>query len=82
MAMGNSKQAMFWSNIVYERNSHSRHDGFRAAISVHLGDLDGAKRFLDIYKKARPEIQNLDDYQKVTPAICEDYLLQGLEKIW
>ena len=81
MAMGNSKQAMFWSNIVYERNSHSRHDGFRAAISVHLGDLDGAKRFLDIYKKARPEIQNLDDYQKVSEQFINIEKLSGKYEI-
>ena len=82
MAMGDSKKAMFWSNIIHERNPHSRHDGFRAAISVHLGDFSVAKDFLQSYKSARPEIKGLEDYKKVSPSICEKYLIDGLEKIW
>ena len=82
MAMQNSKQAMLWSNLIYERNQHSRYDGFRAAICAHLGDLKLAKEFLEIFKSKRPEIFSLDDYKKISPSICEKYLIDGLEKIW
>ena len=79
MAMQNSKQAMLWSNLIYERNQHSRYDGFRAAICAHLGDLKLAKEFLEIFKSKRPEICSLDDYKKISPSICEKYLIDGLE---
>ena len=82
MAMQNSKQAMLWSNLICERNQHSRYDGFRAAICAHLGDLKLAKEYLEIFKSKRPEIFNLDDYKKISPSICEKYLIDGLEKIW
>ena len=82
MGANDSKKAMFWTNIIYERTSHSRHDGFRAAISVHLGDFQAANSFLQKFKLARPEIKTLDDYKKVAPLICEEYLLSALQKIW
>jgi len=37
---------------------------------------------LQSFRKARPEIENPDDYRKVAPRICEDYLLEGLALVW
>ena len=59
MGASNSQKAMFWANIIFERTSHSRHDGSRAAISVHLGDFQAANSFLQKFKLARPEIKPL-----------------------
>ena len=82
MAMRNSEEAMNWSNILSDRKHHSRLDGFRASISAHLGNLSDASAYLEKFRKARPEIESLDDYRKVTPTICEDYLLEGFAMIW
>ena len=83
MGASDSKKAMFWANIIYDRTGHSRHDGFRAAISVHLGDFQAANSFLQKFKLARPEIKTLDDdFKKVSPLICEEYLLSAMQKIW
>ena len=82
MAMRNSEEAMNWSNILSDRKHHSRLDGFRASISAHLGNLPEASMFLQSFRKARPEIENPDDYRKVAPRICEDYLLEGLALVW
>ena len=82
MGASDSKKAMFWAIIIYDRTGHSRHDGFRAAISVHLGDFQEANSFLRKFKSARPEIKTLDDYKKVSPLICEEYLLSALQEIW
>ena len=82
MAMRNSEEAMNWSNILSDRKHHSRLDGFRASISAHLGNLSDASDYLEKFRKARPEIESLDDYRKVTPTICEDYLLEGFAMIW
>ena len=38
MAMANSDKSLEWCNIIYDRGSHSRYHGFRAAIFFHLGD--------------------------------------------
>ena len=82
MSMRNSEEAMKWCNILSDRNPHSRHDGFRASISAHLGNLSEAAAFLESFRKARPEIKNLEDYRKVAPKICEDYLFEGFAMIW
>ena len=82
MAMRNSEKALNWCDILCDRNFHSRYDGFRASISAHLGNLSDASAYLEKFRKARPEIESLEDYQKVTPKICEDYLLEGFALIW
>ncbi len=82
MAMRNSEKALNWCDILCDRNFHSRYDGFRASISAHLGNLSDASAYLVKFRKARPEIESLEDYQKVTPKICEDYLLEGFALIW
>ena len=55
MGASDSKKAMFWANIIYDRTGDSTHVGFRAAISVHLGDFQTANSFLQKFKLARPE---------------------------
>ena len=82
MAMRESEKALEWSNILHDRNGHSRFDGFRAAIFVHLGDIESGKAYLKKFKVQRPEIANIEDYKEVTPGICEDYLMEGLGPIW
>ncbi|MDC0074942.1 adenylate/guanylate cyclase domain-containing protein [Alphaproteobacteria bacterium] len=82
MAMANSKKSLEWCNILYDRGSHSRYNGWRAAIYVHLGDVDTAKEFLKKFREQRPEVKTLDDYKKVAPTICMDYLIEGLTPIW
>ena len=46
MAMANSNKSLEWCNILYDRGSHSRYNGWRAAIYVHLGDIETAKTYL------------------------------------
>ena len=82
MAMANSKKSLEWCNILYDRGSHSRYNGWRAAIYVHLGDVKTAKTYLDKFLQQRPEIKTLEDYKKVAPTICMDYLIEGLTPIW
>ena len=80
--MNQSEQALKWSNTLYERSQHSRYDGFRAAINVHLTNNDAAKAYLKTFKAARPELQTLQDYEEVAPTMIKDYLLAGLKEIW
>lgn len=82
MAMNQSEQALKWSNTLYDRSQHSRYDGFRAAINVHLNNKDAAKAYLKTFKAARPELKTLQDYEEVAPTIIKDYLLAGLKEIW
>jgi adenylate cyclase len=82
MAMAISNKSLEWCNIMYDRGSHSRYHGFRAAIFVHLGDLDTARASLTKFRDMRTEIVTLEDYKKVAPAICMDYLVEGLTPIW
>jgi len=84
MAMNDSKQAMKWSNILYDRSQHSRYNGFRAAISVHLDKLEDAKIYLRKFKAERPEIKSIEDYAGVAPELIQvkDYLMEGLTNIW
>jgi adenylate cyclase len=82
MAMRDSKKALEWSNILHDRNGHSRFDGFRAAIYVHLGNSDTGKIFLKKFKDQRPEVNSMEDYKKVAPGICMEYLTEGLDQIW
>ena len=82
MAMANSDKSLEWSNIMYDRGGHSRYHGFRAAIFFHLGDIETAKKYLKKFREQRPEIINLEEYKKVAPSICMDYLIEGLTPIW
>ena len=82
MAMANSNKSLEWCNILYDRGSHSRYNGWRAAIYVHLGDVETAKTFLKKFRQKRPEVKTLEDYKKVAPTICMDYLIEGLTPIW
>ena len=82
MAMANSNKSLEWCNILYDRGSHSRYNGGRAAIYVHLGDVETAKTYLANFREQRPEVKTLEDYKKVAPTICMDYLIEGLTPIW
>ena len=82
MAMADSKKSLEWCNILYDRGSHSRYNGWRAAIYVHLGDVETAKTYLEKFLNERPEVKTLEDYKKVAPTICMDYLIKGLTPIW
>jgi len=82
MAMANSNKSLEWCNILYDRGSHSRYDGWRAAIYAHLGDVETAKTYLQKFRQQRPEVKTLEDYKKVAPTICMDYLIEGLTPIW
>ena len=82
MAMADSNKSLEWCNILYDRGSHSRYNGWRAAIYVHLGDFETARIFLKKFQKERPEVKTIEDYKKVAPSICQDYLIVGLSRIW
>ena len=82
MAMADSHKSLEWCNILYDRGSHSRYDGWRAAIYVHLGDFENARIFLTKFWEERPEVKTIEDYKKVAPSICMDYLIDGLSPIW
>ena len=82
MAMGDSNKSLEWCNILYDRGSHSRYNGWSAAIYVHLGDFENARIFLKKFQKERPEVKTIEDYKKVAPSICMDYLVDGLSPIW
>ena len=82
MAMADSNKSLEWCNILYDRGSHSRYNGWRAAIYVHLGDFERARIFLTKFREERPEVKTIEDYKKVAPSICKDYLIDGLSQIW
>ena len=82
MAMADSNKSLEWCNILYDRGSHSRYNGWRAAIYFHLGDLENAKIFLKKFREERPEVKTIEDYKRVAPSICMDYLIGGLTPIW
>jgi len=48
----------------------------------HLGEIATAKTFLEKFRQQRPEVKTLEDYKKVAPTICIDYLIEGLTPIW
>jgi adenylate cyclase len=82
MAMADSNKSLEWCNILYDRGSHSRYNGWRAAIYVHLGDIERARFFLTKFREERPEVKTIEDYKKVAPSICKEYLIAGLSPIW
>ena len=67
---------------MHVRGSHNCYHGFKAAIYVHLGDLETVKASLEKFRDVHPEIVTLEDYKKVPPTICMDYLIEGLVQIW
>jgi adenylate cyclase len=82
LAMQNPEKALEWSNIMSDRNHHSRYDGFRAAIYTHLGDTESAQTYLKKFKDQRPEVISMEDYKNVAPSIAMEYLTEGLDPIW
>ena len=48
----------------------------------HLGDIETAETYLKKFREQHPEITNLEEYKKVAPSICLDYLIEGLTPIW
>ena len=63
--MNQSEQALKLLYTLYDRSQHTRYDGFRAAINVHLNNKDTAKADLKTYKAARPELKMRQDYEEV-----------------
>ena len=82
MALNQSEQALKSLYTLYDRSQHSRYDGFRAAINVHLNNKDAAKAYLKMFKAARSELKTLQDYEEVAASIIKDYFLAGLREIW
>ena len=82
MAMNQLEQALKLLYTLYDRSQHTRYDGFRAAIKVHLNNKDAAKADLKTYKAARPELKMRQDYEEVAPAIIKEYLRAELKEIW
>ena len=82
MAMNQSEQALKLLYTLYDRSQHSRYDGFRATINVHLNNKDAAKAELKTYKAARPELKMLQDFEEFGPAIIIDWLRAELKEIW
>ena len=81
MAINQSEQALKQLYTLYDRSQHSRYDGFRAAINVHLNNKDAAKAYLKTFKAARSELKT-QDYEEVAASIIKDYFLVGLKEIW
>ena len=63
--MNQLEQALKLLYTLYDRSQHTRYDGFRAAIKVHLNKKDAAKADLKSYKAARPELKMRQDYEEV-----------------
>ena len=82
MALNQSEQALKLLYTLNDRSQHSRYDGFRAAINVHLNNKDAAKAYLKMFKAARSELKTLQDYEEVAASIIKDYFLAGLREIW
>lgn len=54
--------------------------GWKSSMLGHLDRLDEAKEILSDYLKLRPEIKNINDYEKVAPTVIKDILMEGLIK--
>ncbi len=54
--------------------------GFKVACLAHKGDVDSAKDLLKVYLNQRPQVKNLDDYEKVAPTIVKEILMEGMKK--
>ncbi len=51
-------------------------------LSVSTSATKTAKTYLKKFRELRPEIKTLEDYKKVAPGICVNYLIEGLTPIW
>ena len=54
--------------------------GWKSSMLGHLERLDEAKAILSEYLKLRPEIKNINDYEKVAPTVIKEILIEGLIK--
>ena len=63
-----------------EQDDHSRYLGWLACVYAHIDDMDKAKEHLQKFLDERPEIKTISDYRRVTPAIAEEYIIDGLTK--
>jgi adenylate cyclase len=54
--------------------------GWKSSMLGHLDRLDEAKEILSDYLKLRPEIKNINDYEKVAPTVIKEILMEGLIK--
>ena len=54
--------------------------GWKSSMLGHLDRLDEAKAILSEYLKLRPEIKNINDYEKVAPTVIKEILIEGLIK--
>jgi len=54
--------------------------GWKSSMLGHLDRMDEAKEILSDYLKLRPEIKNINDYEKVAPTVIKEILMEGLIK--
>ena len=54
--------------------------GWKSSMLGHLDRLNEAKAILSEYLKLRPEIKNINDYEKVAPTVIKEILIEGLIK--
>ena len=54
--------------------------GWKSSMLGHLDRMDEAKKILSDYLKLRPEIKNINDYEKVAPTVIKEILVEGLIK--
>ena len=53
--------------------------GFKVACLAHKGDVDKARELLKTYLAQRPQVKNLEDYEKVVPTILKEILMNGMK---
>ena len=53
--------------------------GFKVACLAHKGDVDEAGDLLKTYLDQRPQVKNLEDYEKVVPTILKEILMNGMK---
>ena len=80
IALKDWENALHWCNTSHERSPHSRYYGWKAAIMGHMGKIQDAKEMLKVFMKERPEINKIEDYEKVAPTMIKDILIDGLKK--
>ena len=80
MAMRDNENSLKWLLKMREQDDHSRYLGWLACVYAHIDDMDKAKEHLQRFLDERPEIKTISDYRRVTPAIAEEYIIDGLKK--
>ena len=80
MAMRDNENSLKWLLKMREQDDHSRYLGWLACVYAHIDDMDKAKEHLQKFLDERPEIKTISDYRRVTPAIAEEYIIDGLTK--